>query len=163
MLSSCEPSKGGDSKSCLVWSTLVPRPHHCVSMTPVTPQNPAHLPPQRKRRLTRDQLMWSTGTGALASPSQSATMATVFLLLLFLGGAMALTCRDEAGHPVDWWILYKLPRQGTYRKPVPGPLGEGIAYAYLTSDLPDTQWTLSSLTIEDPESMPAKVTCLASP
>ena len=35
-------------------------------------------------------------------------------LKLFLAGSNDLggdyvSCRDEAGQPVDWWVLYKLP------------------------------------------------------
>ena len=78
-------------------------------------------------------------------------------LLLTLDQAVALSCLDEQGQSVDWWILYKLPKQSTYKHPVAGPLGEGTAYAFLTSALPNQRWTLSSMPIDDPNSMPGQV------
>ena len=78
-------------------------------------------------------------------------------LLLTLHQVAALSCLDEQGRSVDWWILYKLPKQSTYKHPVAGPLGEGRAYAFLTSVLPNQRWTLSSMPIDDPNSMPGQV------
>ena len=78
-------------------------------------------------------------------------------LLFTLDQVAALSCLDEQGRSVDWWILYKLPKQSTSRHPVAGPLGEGRAYAFLTSNLPNQRWTLSSLPIDDPHSMPGQV------
>ena len=78
-------------------------------------------------------------------------------LLLTLDQVAALSCLDEQGRAVDWWILYKLPKQSTSKHPVAGPLGEGRAYAFLTSSLPNQRWTLSSMTIDDPNSMPGQV------
>lgn len=79
-------------------------------------------------------------------------------LLLTLHQVAGLSCLDEQGRSVDWWILYKLPKQGTSKHPVAGPLGEGRAYAFLTSALPNQRWTLSSMPIDDPSSMPGQVT-----
>ena len=81
-------------------------------------------------------------------------------LLISPDQVAALSCLDEQGRAVDWWILYKLPKQSTSKHPVGGPLGEGRAYAFLTSDLPNQQWTLSSLPIDDPQSMPGQVKSL---
>ena len=78
-------------------------------------------------------------------------------LLLTLDQVAALSRLDEQGRSVDWWILYKLPKQSTSKHPVAGPLGEGRAYAFLTSSLPNQRWTLSSMPIEDPNSMPGQV------
>ena len=78
-------------------------------------------------------------------------------LLFTLDQVAALSCLDEQGRSVDWWILYKLPKQSTSKHPVAGPLGEGRAYAFLTSALPNQRWTLSSMTIDDPNSMPGQV------
>lgn len=79
------------------------------------------------------------------------------LLLLCTGQALGLVCRDEQGQEVDWWILYKLPKQSSAHHHVQGFLGEGLAYAFLTSALPDQSWSLSNLSIEDPQSMPGQV------
>ena len=77
----------------------------------------------------------------------------------------SVRCRDQEGREVDWWILYKLPRRNTrklsghkHRKHgghrFESNLREGVAYAYLTSAMPDHEWTLSPLPISDPASMP---------
>lgn len=81
--------------------------------------------------------------------------------LLYLPLCFGISCKDETGKEVDWWILYKLPKRDSE-----GPMHEkdsleeyiyeGLAYAYLTSDLPDQSWTLSQLSVGDEKSMPGR-------
>ena len=59
----------------------------------------------------------------------------LLLLVVLISGSIAvsesaeeLVCRDEAGKAVDWYIVYKLPRQPSQ----PAPLNTGFAYAFLT-------------------------------
>ena len=82
-----------------------------------------------------------------------AAVLSVSLLLAPALGVAGLQCRDEQGAPIDWWILYKLPKTSSAHHPVAGLLGEGLAHAFLTSALPDQAWTLSTLSIADPLSM----------
>ena len=81
--------------------------------------------------------------------------------LLYLPQSSAISCKDEAGRDVDWWILYKLPKRDDddqlYEKhSLEEYIYEGLAYAYLTSDLPDQSWTLSQLSVGDEKSMPGR-------
>ena len=75
------------------------------------------------------------------------------ILLLSLGAALARSdpqCLDECGAPVDWYTLYKLPREvHSTSNPL---VNEGVAYAYMTSRS-EQRWKLSERSIEDPESM----------
>jgi hypothetical protein len=56
-------------------------------------------------------------------------------------------CLDESGRPVDWYVIYKLPRPQFWKKTSNTLMNEGVAYMYFTAD--DEQWTLSKLSIED--------------
>jgi len=81
--------------------------------------------------------------------------------LLYLPQSSAISCKDEAGRDVDWWILYKLPKRDDddqlYEKhSLEEYIYEGLAYAYLTSDLPDQSWTLSQLSVGDEKSIPGR-------
>jgi len=59
-------------------------------------------------------------------------MRILLLSLLFCGSVVLssaeLSCRDESGKAVDWYIVYKIPKQGD-QKP---PLTTGFSYAYIT-------------------------------
>merc|ERR1712240_593719 len=98
----------------------------------------------------------------MGSRPYTATMRRPCLLLLVspcMDYVYGLSCKDEAGQDVDWWILYKLPKlekahsHRTHIKPL---LEDGLAYAFLTSSMPDTQWTMSSLSIADSGSLPGQ-------
>ena len=65
----------------------------------------------------------------------------------------SLSCQDESGRPVDWWVLYKLPRRD---KDQPSHLDQGVAYVYTSSASQHMGWTLSGLSIEDPGSLPGR-------
>ncbi|MEQ2234225.1 hypothetical protein ILYODFUR_029706 [Ilyodon furcidens] len=49
------------------------------------------------------------------------------VLLCFTVGRSDISCRNEAGEPVDWFIIYKLPKY-TIEK-----VGSGVEYMYLDS------------------------------
>ncbi|MED6260697.1 hypothetical protein ATANTOWER_026565 [Ataeniobius toweri] len=49
------------------------------------------------------------------------------VLLCFTVGRSDISCRNEAGEPVDWFIIYKLPK---YRIE---EVGSGVEYMYLDS------------------------------
>ena len=58
-------------------------------------------------------------------------MLSSLLITLALGSALVdaqLACLDESGKPVDWYIVYKIPRQPGQ----PAPLDSGYSYAFLT-------------------------------
>ena len=67
-----------------------------------------------------------------------------------------LQCLDEDGQPVDWFALYKLPKGADAKTEVPH-LKDGVAYAYISSESPDTtKWQLSAKSIADPTSFPGR-------
>jgi len=58
----------------------------------------------------------------------------LMLTLLLPLVSCEVTCRDENGHPVDWFIIYKAPRL----KQHPDPLfAEGIGYFYMDAKKPE--------------------------
>ena len=82
-------------------------------------------------------------------------MTSLTVIVVALGGALALSdpqCLDESGTTVDWYAIYKLPRE-QHQRPSSNPLvNEGVAYAYMTSNS-EQRWSLSERSIEDPHSM----------
>ena len=73
------------------------------------------------------------------------------IILLAWGLALARSdpqCLDESGTPVDWFTIYKLPRE-KHKLHSSNPLvNEGVAYAYMTSSS-EQRWKLSEKSIED--------------
>ncbi|GBP09197.1 Plancitoxin-1 [Eumeta japonica] len=59
-------------------------------------------------------------------------------------------CKDENNNPVDWFYIYKFPKQKYNSNPL---LGDGVAYMYMTAMKANHGWILSNLSIEDPTSM----------
>ncbi|CAG2162984.1 unnamed protein product, partial [Oppiella nova] len=57
-------------------------------------------------------------------------------------------CRDEKGQPVDWYVVYKLPKVSDSGP----PLDTGLRYAYLSSKS-QSGWTLSDVDISDETSI----------
>ncbi|XP_076755018.1 deoxyribonuclease II [Xylocopa sonorina] len=55
-----------------------------------------------------------------------------------------LQCRDENNVPVDWYVLYKLPKIQTSSNPL---IREGLAYLYITNSTIGTGWRLSTRSI----------------
>ena len=107
------------------------------------------------RQLTR----LSAGSVARLMASLVLTLLSVLTLLLSTSSQVqAVSCRDSRGHPVDWWILYKLPRSHHRKRRRSGDRyrDEGTSYAYLTSSSPDMEWILDSLPISSPASLPGR-------
>lgn len=80
---------------------------------------------------------------------------TMFSKILLLVGCCAiaahaeLSCLDEAGKPVDWFIVYKLPRQADG----PAPLNTGFSYGFMTSSDKKKAFKLSDKLVTDEESI----------
>ncbi|PNF33238.1 Deoxyribonuclease-2-alpha [Cryptotermes secundus] len=79
-------------------------------------------------------------------------MTVLVVLLALVGIAQGLPqCRDEDNNPVDWYVLYKLPRNKESSSTL---IQNGVAYAYITSDSVSRGWILSNSSINDTKSMP---------
>ena len=80
------------------------------------------------------------------------------LLSLFLSAVLTvtipttykLTCRDEKGSAVDWFTIYKLPKQAD--NTVSPWIQDGSGYAYMTEK--NQTWSLSTQSITNSTSMP---------
>ncbi|KAB5559254.1 hypothetical protein PHYPO_G00026890 [Pangasianodon hypophthalmus] len=68
-----------------------------------------------------------------------------FLVFFFLGSLCEgeISCLNEDGQPVDWFIMYKLPR---YKQ---GNVGSGVDYMYLDPSLPN--WQMSKHAVNTSE------------
>lgn len=87
----------------------------------------------------------------IASIMPRDAIAAHALLSLFCVSALAadqLGCRDDAGRPVDWYIVYKIPKL----ERLPPPFNTGYSYVYITSDNTDS-WRLSDKLITAPGSI----------
>ncbi|KOC65971.1 Plancitoxin-1 [Habropoda laboriosa] len=62
-----------------------------------------------------------------------------------------LQCRDENNVPVDWYVLYKLPKIHTSSNPL---IRKGLAYLYITNLTIGTGWRLSTRPIAWNNSIP---------
>lgn len=62
-----------------------------------------------------------------------------------------LQCRDENNLPVDWYVLYKLPKTSTSSNPL---IREGLAYLFVTNRTIETGWRLSTKSIGIVTSIP---------
>ncbi|XP_071440078.1 deoxyribonuclease-2-alpha [Hetaerina americana] len=83
-------------------------------------------------------------------PLVSLSMALLFLVAL----TTAQQCVDEDGEPVDWYVMYKLPREKESENAIER---DGLAYMYITSrTLDDKGWRMSSLSVGDEKSMPGR-------
>jgi len=61
-----------------------------------------------------------------------------------------LTCKDQNGKAIDWFTLYKMPSISSNANRFV-KIGQG--YAYITNASQKSNWTLSSLAINDPASL----------
>jgi deoxyribonuclease-2 len=82
-------------------------------------------------------------------------MRVAALILLLLSAADAQKCVDETGQEVDWWVLYKLPRESA-KKSDPQILKDGLGYVVFSSRTAKRGWQLSERSIGDPESPPGR-------
>ncbi|XP_076183653.1 deoxyribonuclease II [Ptiloglossa arizonensis] len=62
-----------------------------------------------------------------------------------------LQCKDESNVPVDWYVLYKLPKISTSSNPL---IRQGLAYLYVTNRTNGTDWHLSTRSIDSNNSIP---------
>ncbi|XP_076380498.1 deoxyribonuclease II [Megalopta genalis] len=68
-----------------------------------------------------------------------------------VNGRDRLQCRDEANSPVDWYVLYKLPKTSRSSNPL---IREGLAYLFVTNRSVETGWRLSTRSIGSNNSIP---------
>ena len=80
-------------------------------------------------------------------------LATLVSFVYSAAVSPKISCRDEAGNPVDWFTMYKLPILSDNTKSAWIP--DGSAYTFMT-DKSQTAWTLSSKSIANATSMPAQ-------
>ncbi|XP_047997501.1 deoxyribonuclease-2-alpha-like [Leguminivora glycinivorella] len=62
----------------------------------------------------------------------------------------AQQCRNDRGEPVDWFYIYKLPKEKNHLNPL---VRKGVAYMYLTPSKLRQGWIMSDLSIANPNSM----------
>ncbi|KAI8432233.1 hypothetical protein MSG28_004681, partial [Choristoneura fumiferana] len=79
----------------------------------------------------------------------------LIIFLLFVASCFCVTpqCRNERGEPVDWFYVYKLPREKNHLNPL---VRRGVAYMHLTPSKLRGGWIMSDLSIADPRSMIGK-------
>ncbi|VVC89541.1 unnamed protein product [Leptidea sinapis] len=74
----------------------------------------------------------------------------VFSLCLVHIDSVTPQCRNERGEPVDWFYVYKLPREKNHLNPL---VRRGVAYMFLTPSKLRGGWIMSDIAIGDPRSM----------
>ncbi|XP_028156527.1 uncharacterized protein LOC114350079 [Ostrinia furnacalis] len=77
----------------------------------------------------------------------------VVALFVTCGASLTPQCRNEKGEPVDWFYIYKLPREKNHLNPL---VRRGVAYMHLTPSKLRGGWIMSDLAISDPRSMLGK-------
>ena len=85
----------------------------------------------------------SLGAWTLSVLSLTLLTAVVFLVPSV---TCDLTCRDENGDPVDWFIIYKLPH---LRHHPDALVREGIGYFYMDARRPEFSLSRKNLTLAD--------------
>ncbi|XP_026330669.1 deoxyribonuclease-2-alpha-like [Hyposmocoma kahamanoa] len=74
----------------------------------------------------------------------------VFALFFAVCASLSPQCRNERGEPVDWFYVYKLPREKNHLNPL---VRRGVAYMHLTPSKLRGGWIMSEMSISDPKSM----------
>lgn len=85
----------------------------------------------------------------------SQVILLIFMFCItFVVSTSELGCRDENNVIVDWYYLYKLPKdarhQGSESK------SDGLDYVFITSNTVDDSWFESSIKIDDKNSIPGR-------
>ena len=80
---------------------------------------------------------------------------TFWIFITFVVLKVNGQCVDENGVFVDWVTIYKFPRETDLGRQ--SLIGQGLAYAYITSKNPNSDWTLSKLSIKDEKSIPGRI------
>ncbi|XP_012275378.1 plancitoxin-1 [Orussus abietinus] len=79
----------------------------------------------------------------------------VFLIIakVFISGEEYddIQCKNEDNQPVDWYVLYKIPKISHSTNPL---IKEGHAYLYMTSESVNKGWQLSANNISTKDSIP---------
>ena len=80
----------------------------------------------------------------------------VYLLSRSSDASNELGCRDENDQLVDWYYLYKIPADGTFKESEADYLkkDDGLNYLYITSKTVTKDWTLSTKLMNDSSSSP---------
>lgn len=78
--------------------------------------------------------------------------AGIVVISLFANFCNSLSpqCKNDKGEPVDWFYVYKLPKERNHLNPL---VRKGLAYVYLTPSTLRNGWIMSSASIGDPLSM----------
>jgi len=71
-------------------------------------------------------------------------LTTALFLTRFVSGE--LTCRDESGNPVDWFVIYKLPHMKRHPNAL---IRKGIGYFYMDANRPAFDLSDRNLTLKD--------------
>ncbi|XP_041064364.1 deoxyribonuclease-2-beta [Carcharodon carcharias] len=81
---------------------------------------------------TLGELVCNRAAHDMEAPS---ILAPFFLLIAHISSSVAeISCRDEAGQPVDWFAIYKLPKHQVHQT-----VGMGLTYMYLDPSTVDWQ------------------------
>ncbi|RWS14150.1 Deoxyribonuclease-2-like protein [Dinothrombium tinctorium] len=81
---------------------------------------------------------------------KASTFRFVSFLIFFRARLLlALSCKNEFGQHVDWFIAYKIPELYDSK----GALSTGLAYAFVTSEQPTSSWTLAKNLINESSSI----------
>lgn len=69
-------------------------------------------------------------------------------------GTSEFGCRDENNVIVDWYYMYKLPKDTGHKGKK--TKSDGLDYVYITSNNDDNSWIESELKIDDGYSLPGR-------
>ncbi|XP_046738722.1 deoxyribonuclease-2-alpha isoform X1 [Diprion similis] len=76
-----------------------------------------------------------------------------FVSKLLVGVNTQLQCKDERDLPVDWFVMYKLPKISQSSNDL---IRKGVAYVYMTSNTINDGWKLSKKSIGLESSIPGR-------